>query len=129
VSAVTRGVVVALLVGLVAGATLGLLGPRYWPELTAPFEGKRELVQGEVLREERREDRYLITLKTPEGAILATFRERAAEVDLLVDPGDRVTLALRGYAPFVADPRIARVMKRDQSATPPVAPAPSPPPR
>ena len=122
----TRGVVVALLVGLGLGVGLGLAAPRYWPELTAPFEGRRELLEGEVLREERRADRHLLTLKTPQGAILVTFRERAAEVDLLVDPGDRVTLALRGYAPFVTDPRLARVMKRDQSATPPAAPAPSP---
>lgn len=123
-STVTRWVVVALLVGLAGGAVLGLLGPRYWPEITAPFEGKRELLEGEVLREERLDDRYLLTLRTPEGAILATFRERAAAVDLLVDPGDRVTLVLRGYAPFVTDPRIARVMKRDQGATPPTAAPP-----
>jgi len=115
----TRGVVVALLVGLGLGVGLGLAAPRYWPELTAPFEGKRELLEGEVLREERRDDRYLFTLRTAQGVILATFRERAAEADLLVDPGDRVTLALRGYAPFVTDPRIARVLKREGAPSTP----------
>lgn len=122
----TRRVIVALLVGLGLGIALGFAAPRYWPELTAPWEGKRELIEGEVLREERRDDRYLLTLKTPQGAILASFRERAAEVDLLVDPGDRVTLALPGYAPFVSDPRIARVLKRDQPR--PATPSPSAPP-
>lgn len=122
----TRRMIVALLVGFGLGIALGLVAPRYWPELTAPWEGKRELLEGEVLREERRDDRYLLTLKTPQGAILATFRERAAEVDLLVDPGDRVTLALPGYAPFVTDPRIARVLKRDQPE--PATPSPPVPP-
>jgi hypothetical protein len=53
--------------------------------------------------------------------------ERVAEVDLLVDRGDTVTLAVPRYAPFVEDPVIARVRKPESApgAESPTAPSPA----
>ena len=66
-------------------------------------------------------ERLLLTVDTPQGAALATFTEKVAEIDLLVEEGDGVTLGLRGYEPFVNNPVIQGVRK---SAAPPAAETP-----
>ncbi|MBI2369318.1 MAG: hypothetical protein HYV08_03620 [Deltaproteobacteria bacterium] len=67
------------------------------------------------MAKQREEDRLLLTVLTPRGAILATFRQKVAEIDLLVDVGDTLTLGLPRYEPFLADPRIERVRKESGS--------------
>lgn len=112
----TRWLVAVFLLGVAVGVAGTMLGPRlagpYLPEI---FGGKVELVEGKALRKERREDRLLLTVLTEEGAILATFGRRAAEIDLLVDEGDTLVLALRRYEPFVMDPPIEGVRKKGSS--------------
>jgi hypothetical protein len=44
--------------------------------------------------------------------VLATFTKRVAEIDLLIEPGDTIALALRSDEPFVDDPQIERVKRR-----------------
>jgi len=111
--------VVAFVLGLAAGVAGTLLIPRLaGPYLPGVLRGTTELVEGEALRKERQEDRLLLTVVTEEGAILATFVQQAGEIDLLVDEGDTVILALRGYEPFVTDPRIEGVKKRDAATRP-----------
>ena len=53
----------------------------------------------------------LVKIETSQGVILAAFTKRMAEVDLLVEPGDTIALALPGYQPFVDDPSIERVKR------------------
>ncbi len=40
---------------------------------------------------------------------LVTFTQKVAELDLLLEPGDMVTLLTPGYATFVEDPILDRV--------------------
>ncbi len=41
--------------------------------------------------------------------MLVTFTQKVAELDLLLEPGDTVTLITTGYATFVEDPTLDRV--------------------
>jgi hypothetical protein len=109
-------------VGLVLGAALVMIGPRVArPYLPEAFWGKVEAVEGEVIRKQREPDRLLITVVTPRGAILATFRRKIPEVDLLVAEGDAVTLNLRRFEPFVDDPAIQSVRKKTPAESSPAS--------
>src|SRR4030095_15971926 len=94
------------------------------PELAAPYLPdafrikKTEKVAGEVIRKQREGDRLLLTVQTSQGTVLATFKRRVAEIDLLVQQGDALTMAVSRYAPFVEDPAIERVRKQDVAAQP-----------
>ncbi len=123
----TRGqLIVVLAVGLALGVGAALVGPkfarRYLPE---SIVGSMEGVEGKVLAKGRDGDRLLVTVETAEGATLITFKRRVPEIDLLVEVGDIITLGLARYEPFVQDPAIQRVRKRDQLA-PEANPTPAP---
>jgi hypothetical protein len=112
------------LVGLVLGAGLVVIGPRVvGPYLPEALRGKVELVDGEVARKLREPDRLLITVVTPRGAILATFKKKISEVDLLVAEGDALTIGLRRFEPFVEDPAIQSVRKKTPAQGPPAGAA------
>jgi hypothetical protein len=101
------------LIGLGIGAAAVVMGPRVaGPYLPDVLWGKLEPVDGSVTRKQREPDRLLITVVTERGAILATFKRRIAEVDLLVAEGDALTLGLRRVEPFVDDPVIQSVRKQ-----------------
>lgn len=106
------GALLILLVGAAIGAAIVVYGPDYieplLPVVGAPAEGG---IEGLVIKKRLEADRLLLTLKSPEGAILVTFKKRVPEIDLLVEEGDTVNLKLKGYRPFVDDPGINRVMK------------------
>ena len=107
------------LIGLALGAVLGVVGPRVaGPYLPDALRGKVESVEGEVARKQREPDRLLLTVVTPRGAILAIFRKRILEVDLLVAEGDALTLDLRRFEPFVEDPAIQNVRKKAPAENP-----------
>lgn len=100
------------LVGLGIGVAGALLAPRWVdPYLPEAIRAEVERVEGEVTRKLKEEDRLLLTVVTAQGSILATFRKKVPEIDLLVEQRDLVTLALRRYEPFVDDPVIERVRK------------------
>ncbi len=106
-------ILVAFALGLGVGVAGTLLGPRFaGPYLPEVIRGKTELVEGIVARKQQEPDRLLLTVVSERGAILATFRKKIAEINLLVEEGDTVTLALSGYRPFVDDPRLERVRKQ-----------------
>ena len=105
-------IVVILLVGLALGLSLPTLAPRVaGPYLPGGLKSDAESVGGSVVKKRREPDRLLLTVSTPDGAILATFKKKATEIELLVDEGDELTLRLRQYQPFVEDPVITRVKK------------------
>jgi hypothetical protein len=114
-----------LLVAFALGVAVGVAGALQGPRLVGPFlpealRGTLEPVEGRVLRKQREPDRLLLTLLSNRGAILATFTRRVPELDLLIDPGDRVTLGLPVVRPFVENPVVERVQK--EVVAPPAEP-------
>ncbi|MFQ5830175.1 MAG: hypothetical protein ACE5JD_13615 [Candidatus Methylomirabilia bacterium] len=108
--------VVTFVIGVAVGVAGTISAPRYAGQyLPQVVSGKAELVDGEVAQKQRQRGRLLLTVLTPQGAILATFKERVPEIDLLVNEGDQLTLSLPRYEPFVEDPAIERVRKGKQA--------------
>ncbi|MFQ5329684.1 MAG: hypothetical protein ACE5D4_06830 [Thermodesulfobacteriota bacterium] len=138
------------IVTFVVGLVLGIGSTYFAPDLLGPYlpsilQRKGELVRGNVVAEQEKVPWLLLTINTPQGAILATFKEKVDEIALLVEVGDQIELFLRKYEPFVEDPRINRVrkgegrieiaperpqetQKEEALAAPSVAPQESPPP-
>src|SRR5438445_13710983 len=86
------------LVGLALGVTLVLIGPRVaGPFLPEALRGKAEVVEGEVAKKLREQDRLLVTLVTGRRAILITFKQKRAEHDLPVANVDKRTLHVRRF--------------------------------
>lgn len=110
--------------GFVLGVAAGVAGALFLPDLVEPWlpaalRAERQTVEGVVLDEKREEDRLLLTVETDRGAVLATFTERVAEIELLVREGDTVALGLDRYRPFVTDPAVEGVRKARPPATEP----------
>lgn len=100
----------------VVGMVLGALGAVFLPDLAAPYlpdvlRSSGDEVRGPVLGKRLEGDRLLLTVDTDRGAVLATFRQRVSELDLLVQEGDTVTLGLAAYAPLVEEPSLEGVTK------------------
>jgi len=103
--------------GLVLGVAVAILAPKFLsPYMPGLFGGERELLTGPVLAEQRDGDRLLLTIQTGSGALIASFSERVAEIDLLVEPGDTVTIAVDDYDPFVENPDVEGVRKATSGA-------------
>lgn len=103
---------IVFLVGLAIGLAGALLVPRYLGTyLPAGLGGGRETLEGPVLGKRQEDGRLLLTVDARQGAVLATFSERVAEIDLLVDVGDTVTLGVAGYEPFIDDPAFRGIRK------------------
>lgn len=109
-----RRALTTFLVGLILGIVLALAGRAFLgSRLPESISGARESLDGVVTAKQLQEDRLLLTIVTPAGATLVTFKKRVSEIALLVDEGDRITLSLSRYQPFLEDPQIARVMPPD----------------
>ena len=68
-------------------------------------------LEGRVLEKLLTLNWLLLKIETEHGVVLATFTEMPVEIDLLVDPGDAITLDVRNYRPTLDDPRIQKVRK------------------
>ncbi len=107
----------------ILGLGLGLSAQVFVPQAFTPYlpkilQGQTEVVEGRVVRKQLEPDRLLLTVSTPQGALLATFEKQITEIDLLVEEGDTVTLGITGYEPFVNNPRVKGVMKPDHFTLP-----------
>ena len=115
--------------GLVLGVIVTIFAPRFLgPYLPANLGGGIEGIEGKVATKQKEGDRLILTIHTAEGAILATFKKRITEIDILVATGDSITLARRNYKAFLEDPGIGRVRKKGTpiSSVPENPPSPSP---
>jgi hypothetical protein len=92
------------------------------PYLPKSISGQSERIEGEVVRKQRDGNRLLVKVATTQGPMLVTFTQKVAELDLLLEPGDRVELLTPGYATFVEDPTLERVQRPAGAG---VAPSPS----
>lgn len=109
---VKRPVLIALLAGIVLGATGAVLAPRLVsPRLPRSGPSGGDGVSGEVVAKSKEADRLLMTVAGKQGAVLVTVTKRIKEIDLLVEVGDTVSLLMSAYEPFVKDPRIGGVRK------------------
>lgn len=117
----------------VAGLVLGALGTIFLPGLLRPYlpaalRGNTTRVPGLVVAKGKEGTKLLLTVDTPQGAMLATFQERVPEIDLLVARGDSVTLGVASYRPFIEEPALLSVRKPSEGwgATSGGAPAGAP---
>lgn len=106
---------------LVTGVVLGIGAATMGPVVVAPYlpksiSGQGEHMQAEVLRKQRDANRLLLKVGTAQGPMLVTFTQKVAELDLLLEPGDTVTLITSGYATFVEDPTLDRVQRPSDKA-------------
>ncbi len=102
---------VLFLVGLALGSGGTILAPRFAGPYLPAMLGPTTTVEGTVVAKQREPDRLLVTLRTAEGGVLVTFTEKVADIDLLVQTEDKLSLALGQYEPFVNNPVIRRVEK------------------
>ena len=114
------------LIPFVFGLILGILGTIFLPNYVRPYipdwaTGKAAAVKGTVTAKQKKENTVLLTVNTPDGALLATFRKRVDEISLLVNEKDVIEFTLPQYTPFIDDPQIIRIVKEQQAA-----PAPAP---
>jgi hypothetical protein len=114
----------------VIGLIAGILGTVFVPGYVRPYlpqwiAGKTIVVQGTVAAKQKKDNVLLLTVATPEGMLLATFRKKADEINLLINEKDTIDFTLPKYMPFIEDPKIVRVMKGQQAAPEP-APAAAP---
>lgn len=93
-----------LLAGVILGVGVATIGPALIaPYLPKSMSGQRARIEGEVLGKQREANRLLLKVGTAQGPMLVTFTQKVAELDLLLEPGDTVTLLTLGYATFVDD--------------------------
>ena len=116
---------VTLLVGFVLGVGAAMRGPEFVaPYLPKSVSGSGDRLDGQVVRKQRDGNRLLVKVTTPQGPMLVSFTQKAADLDVLLDPGDTVTFITKGYATFVDDPGVERVKGSERTASsPPAVPA------
>ena len=112
------------------GALLGFLvallfRPLIQPAVSELLRDEADRTEGRVVGKRLQGKRLLLTVNATEGTILATFGDRVEEIDMLVEEGDLVTLGVPRYEPFVEDPPVLAVRKREPPAlaAEPAAPA------
>lgn len=124
-----------VVVGFVLGGMTVLLAPGWLDALIPENLRPGNAIEGRVLDKSTESGRLLLKVETDQGVLLATFTDRQEEIDLLVEPNDRLALRLTRYEPFLENPRIERVRKErapspatsPSSAPPPMPPAEAPP--
>ena len=113
-------------VPFILGLVLGILGTIFLPNYVRPYipewvTGKAVVVvKGTVAAKQKKEDVLLLTVETPEGVLLATFKKKVDEINLLINEKDAIEFTLPKYMPFIEDPKIIRVVKEQQPAPAPV---------
>ncbi len=122
--------VCTFLVGAAVGGGLATRGSTliasYLPKAVS---GAGEHIEGQVVRKQRDGNRLLVKITTAQGPMLVTFTQKVADLDVLLDAGDTVTLVIPGYATFVDDPILERVkeparVQAPSSPSPPSTPQP-----
>jgi hypothetical protein len=118
-------------VPFVFGLVLGILGTVFLPNYVRPYlpqwvTGKAIVVKGTVTAKQKTENALLLTVDTPDGVLLATFKKKVDEINLLVNEKDAIEFTLPKYMPFIDDPKIIRVVKEQEPAPERAAPEPAP---
>lgn len=108
----TSTIIVIFIVGILIGITGTIVLPKYMrPYLPESIVGKETTVKGVVVAKLRKGNSLLLTVNTPQGALLSTMNKKVDEIDLLVGVDDEIEFTLKKYEPFINDPKIKRVVK------------------
>ena len=114
---------VVLIGTFLVGAVVGFGVANRGSALIAPYipqavseAGKR--IEGQVVRKQRDGNRLLVKISTAQGPMLVAFTQKVADLDVLLDSGDTVTLIASGYATFVDDPILERVKEPARAPSP-----------
>jgi hypothetical protein len=112
------------IVPFILGLILGILCTIYLPKYVQPYLPESMLVKdtkikGTVTAKEKKGDALLLTVNTPEGVLLATFKKKADDVNLLINEKDEIQFALPKDTAFIDDPKIIQVVKGQQTVTAP----------
>jgi hypothetical protein len=115
------------MVPFIFGLILGVLGTIFLPGYVTPYlpswvVGKTTVVKGTVMAKQKKDNVLLLTVNTPQGELLASFKKKVDEIGLLVNEKDVIEFTLPKYTPFIEDPKVIRVVKE-----PPAEPEPAPP--
>lgn len=118
------------MVPFIVGLVLGVLAAVFLPDYARPYFPswlmvKATVVKGTVIAKQKKDNVLLLTVNTPQGELLASFKKKVDEITLLVNEKDVIEFTLPKYTPFIDDPQIIRVVK-EQPAPPepePAAPA------
>ena len=115
--------IVTLAVGFALGVGAAMRGPAFLaPYLPKSVSGATERLDGQVVRKQRDGNRLLVKVTTPQGPMLVSFTQKAADLDVLLDPGDTVTFVTSGgYATFVDDPAVDKVKGPERTGSSPLA--------
>lgn len=98
---------------LVGGLLAALFRPLIEPAVRNVLNIEEASTEGRVVAKRMEGERLLLTVDGEEGTVLATFTSRVPEIDLLVEEGDQLRLGVDRYEPFVEDPDVLAVHKRE----------------
>lgn len=105
-------IIIIFFVGVLIGIAGAIAVPKYMrPYLPESIVGKETTVKGIVVAKSRKGTSLLLTVNTPQGALLSTMNRKVDEIDLLVNVDDEIEFTLKSYEPFINDPKIKRVVK------------------
>ncbi|GBE02664.1 hypothetical protein BMS3Bbin06_00493 [bacterium BMS3Bbin06] len=108
---------ISFLITLILGIAIGISGYVIAPEFLNRYipssitKSKTVRLKGTVIAKGRKGASLLLTVNSPEGAMLVTFTRKVNEIELLVNKQDLIELSIKKYGPFIKDPRIIRVIK------------------
>ncbi|HSB34541.1 MAG TPA: hypothetical protein VLG39_08810 [Nitrospirota bacterium] len=119
------------MVPFIFGLILGVLGTIFLPGYVTPYlpswvVGKTTVVKGTVMAKQKKDNVLLLTVNTPQGELLASFKKKVDEIGLLVNEKDVIEFTLPKYMPFIEDPKVIRVVKEQLAEPEPVPAQPGP---
>lgn len=119
------------MVPFIFGLILGVLGTIFLPGYVTPYlpswvVGKTTVVKGTVMAKQKKDNVLLLTVNTPQGELLASFKKKVDEIGLLVNEKDVIEFTLPKYMPFIEDPKVIRVVKEQPAEPEPAPPQPGP---
>ena len=122
------------MVPFIFGLILGVLGTIFLPGYVTPYlpswvVGKTTVVKGTVMAKQKKDNVLLLTVNTPQGELLASFKKKVDEIGLLVNEKDVIEFTLPKYMPFIEDPKVIRVVKEQPAEPEPAPPQPQPGPK
>lgn len=101
--------VIIIIIGL--AVLINIYSPQIKSYIPTGLSSPGKVLTGEVIAKKRIDGALLLTVNTPEGATLITYKKKIDEIDLLVSVGDTIEFSHISYKPFLNDPVITRVRK------------------